>query len=144
HGYADIYLIGAEGDIYYSVTKGADFAASVNADAGPFAGSGLAAVFAAATAQAEPGGPVVFADFAPYGADGRISAFVGQPIFNAANGRMMGILAFRIEPDLLGAVVGDRTGLGETGEVIVVGADRTLRVESTFSAANDVLATSFA
>ena len=144
HGYADIYLIGAEGDIYYSVTKGADFAASVNADAGPFTGSGLAAVFAAATAQAEPGGPVVFADFAPYGAEGRISAFVGQPIFNAANGRMMGILAFRVEPDLLGAVVGDRTGLGETGEVIVVGADRTLRVESTFSAANDVLATSFA
>jgi hypothetical protein len=69
---------------------------------------------------------VVFADFAPYAADGSISAFVGQPIFNLASGRLSGILAFRFQPTMLADVVGDRTGLGETGEVLVVGPDNTV------------------
>ena len=33
---------------------------------------------------------------------------------------------------LAGQVVGDRTGLGETGEMLVIGADRLLRVDSVF------------
>ena len=42
----------------------------------------------------------------------------------AASARMMGIVAFRFRPDLVSAVVGDRTGLGETEEVVVVGSVR--------------------
>ena len=144
HGYADIYLVGADGNVYYSVAKQADFTANVKADGGPLAGSGLAKVFAAATAQTAPGGPVVFADFAPYGADKQVSAFAALPLFNTASGRMMGIVAIRFLPPLLGAVVGDRTGLGDSGEVLVVGPDHLLRVDSSFDAADNVLATPLA
>jgi len=140
-GYADIYLIGADGNIYYSVTKGSDYAGNVKDPASPLAGSGLAKVFAQATAQTAPNGAVAYADFAPYGADHDISAFVGLPIFNTASARMMGIVAFRFRPDLVSAVVGDRTGLGDTEEVLVVGNDHLLRVDSTFDQDNNVLQT---
>src|SRR3569833_722768 len=113
NGYADIYLIGADGNIYFSVTKGSDYAGNVKDPASPLAGSGLAKVFAQATAQTAPNGAVAYADFAPYGADHDISAFVGLPIFNTASARMMGIVAFRFRPDLVANVVGDRTGLGD-------------------------------
>ena len=141
HGYADIYLIGPDGNIYYSVTKGSDFAGNVKDPASPFTASGLGQVFAAATAEAPTDNKVVFADFAPYGPDKHISAFAGLPMFNNASGRMMGIVAFRFDPALLEAVVDDRTGLGETGEVLVVGSDHLLRVDSTFDEADNVLAT---
>ncbi|MBI4921224.1 MAG: HAMP domain-containing protein, partial [Devosia nanyangense] len=140
-GYADIYLIGADGSIFYTVTKGGDYTANVKAEGGPLAGSGLARVFAAATAEAETDNKLVFADFAPYGADHQTSAFVGMPIFNSASNRMMGIIAFRFQPALLASVVGDRQGLGDTGEVLVVGSDHLLRVDSIFDEENNVLAT---
>jgi len=141
HGYADIYLIGADGNIYYTVRKGDDYTLSVTAEGSPIAGTGLAKVFAEATAQTEAGGPLVFADFAPYPVDGSISAFVGQSLWNPGTGRLLGILAFRFKPELLGNVVGDRTGLGESGESLVVGADGTLRVDSIFDEDNSVLKT---
>ncbi|MEO8758996.1 MAG: cache and HAMP domain-containing protein, partial [Devosia sp.] len=141
HHYADIYLIGPDGNIYYSVTKGSDYAGNVKDPASPLTASGLGQVFAAATAEAPTDSQVVFADFAPYGPDKRISAFAGLPMFNNASGRMMGIVAFRFDPALLEAVVNDRTGLGETGEVLVVGSDHLLRVDSSFDEANNVLAT---
>ena len=140
-GYDDIYLIGADGNIYYSVTKSDDYAGNVKDEASPLTATGLGKLFAAATAQTEPGGPVVFADFSPYPVDGSMSAFVGQPIFNQANGRMTGIIAFRFGAELLAHVTGDRTGLGETGEVLVVGPDKLLRVDSVFDEENNVLAT---
>ena len=138
-GYADIYLVAADGSIFYTVTKGGDYAASLKDPA--LVQSGLAQVFAAATAETAAGGPVVFSDFAPYGADKQVSAFIGMPLFNPASGRMMGVLAFRLLPGLLTSIVGDRTGLGETGEVLVVGQDHLLRVDSAFDAADNVLAT---
>jgi methyl-accepting chemotaxis protein len=142
HGYADIYLIGTDGSIYYSVTKGADYAANVKDPGSPLTDSGLGEVFAAAIAETAPNGPIVVSDFAPYGDDQQISAFVGLPLFNAASGRMTGVVAFRFLPDLLQTIVGDRSGLGETGEALVVGPDHLLRVDSTFDDKNNVLVTS--
>ena len=54
HAYADIYLIGTDGSIYYSVTKGADYAANVKDSGSPLTGSGLGQVFAAAIAETAP------------------------------------------------------------------------------------------
>jgi methyl-accepting chemotaxis protein len=138
-GYADIYLVGADGTVYYSVAKGSDFTANIKDPA--LANTGLAQVFAAATAETAAGGPPVFSDFGAYAPDGSNSAFIALPMFNQASGRMMGILAFRFLPSLLGSVVSDRTGLGDTGEVLVVGADHLLRVDSTFDEQNNVLTT---
>ena len=141
HGYADIYLISPDGNVFYSVTKGDDFAGNVKKPDSPLTSTGLGQVFAAAIAEAQTDNKVVFADFAPYGANKQVSAFAGIPMYNTASNRMTGVLAFRFDPTLLEAVVDDRTGLGDTGEVLVVGSDHLLRVDSKFDDANNVLTT---
>jgi methyl-accepting chemotaxis protein len=87
---------------------------------------------------------LVFADFAPYQAAGGLPAsFFAKPVFNA-QGRKVGVLAIQLPSERLDAVIGDRTGLGQTGEVLVVGTDGLLRSDSTFTEANDALVTPFA
>ena len=140
HDYADFYLIGVDGNVYYSVGKSDEFATNLLAEGAPYQGSQLAAVFQQAVAQGKPGLPPVVVDFAPFGASRAASAFVASPVFNAT-GRMIGVVAIRFVSPLVGKIVADRTGLGDTGETILVGADNLLRVDSMFVEGEDTLAT---
>ena len=45
----------------------------------------------------------------------------------------------QITPTLLDKVIGDRMGLGETGEVLIVGKDGLLRSDSSFTPSGDAL-----
>ncbi|HEY8576657.1 MAG TPA: methyl-accepting chemotaxis protein [Devosia sp.] len=141
-GYRDLYLFDLKGFMVYSVNKAEDFGTSF-AEGGPLATSSLGEVFRQAVAIENPD-DIVFADFAAYaGAGGLPASFFAKPVFNA-QGRKVGVLAIQLPSERLDAVVGNRTGLGETGEVLVVGPDGLLRTDSTFTADNDALLTSFA
>ncbi|HTN62546.1 MAG TPA: HAMP domain-containing protein, partial [Devosia sp.] len=140
-GYRDLYLFDLKGSLVYSVDKAADF--GTNFVSGPLAGSALGKVFAEAVAIENPD-DLVFADFAPYAAAGDLPAsFFAKPVFNAT-GRKIGVLAIQLPSERLDAVIGNRTGFGETGEAIIVGPDGLLRSDSIFTEANDALLTSFA
>ena len=140
-GYRDLYLFDLKGFMVYSVNKGEDFGTTF-AEGGPLAGSSLGQVFQQALAIENPD-DIVFADFAAYGpAAGLPASFFAKPVFNA-QGRKVGVLAIQLPSERLDAVIGDRTGLGETGEVIVVGPDGLLRSDSTFTEAGDTLVTAF-
>jgi methyl-accepting chemotaxis protein len=140
-GYRDLYLFDLKGFMVYSVNKAEDFGTSF-AEGGPLAGSSLGQVFAQAVAIENPD-DLVFADFAPYQAAGGLPAsFFAKPVFNA-QGRKVGVLAIQLPSERLDAVIGDRTGLGQTGEVLVVGPDGLLRSDSTFTEANDAMLTPF-
>jgi len=141
-GYRDLYLFDLKGFMVYSVNKGVDFGTRFAED-GPLAGSSLGQVFAQAVAIENPD-DIVFADFAPYAAVGDLPAsFFAKPVFNA-QGRKVGVLAIQLPSERLDDVIGDRRGLGETGEVLVVGGDSLLRSDSSFTADNDALSTTFA
>jgi methyl-accepting chemotaxis protein len=141
-GYRDLYLFDLKGFMVYSVNKAEDFGTSF-AEGGPLAGTSLGQVFQQAVAIENPD-DLVFADFAPYQAAGGLPAsFFAKPVFNA-QGRKVGVLAIQLPSERLDAVIGDRTGLGQTGEVLVVGTDGLLRSDSTFTEANDALVTPFA
>ncbi len=140
HGYADLYLIAVDGSIIYSVAKQGDFGANLAADTGVMAGTGLAGAFKAIMANPTAPASTTFVDFAPYGPANDISAFFVEPIINAY-GSMIGIVAIRVLPPLISAVVGDRTGLGQSGDVLVVGADHLLRVGSGLDSKDIVLKT---
>jgi methyl-accepting chemotaxis protein len=141
-GYRDLYLFDLKGFMVYSVNKGEDFGTSF-AEGGPLATSSLGQVFQQAVAIENPD-DLVFADFAPYQAAGGLPAsFFAKPVFNA-QGRKVGVLAIQLPSERLDAVIGDRTGLGETGEVLVVGPDGLLRSDSSFTEANDAMLTPFA
>jgi methyl-accepting chemotaxis protein len=129
-GYSDIYLIDTAGNLIYSVKKREDFATNITAEGSPLTTSGLAAAYREAAAMTEAGS-VAFADFGSYGPSGEVPAsFVASPVFNPANGRMVGVLAIQLNPERINAVVGSREGLGVTGEVLAIGADRLLRSDS--------------
>ncbi|MEO5804898.1 methyl-accepting chemotaxis protein [Devosia sp.] len=140
HGYGDIFMFDLKGNLVYSVAKQADYATSF-ADGGTFAKTPLGDVYRQAMAMTEPG-HVAFADLAPYEATPGLSAgFVATPIFNGKN--MVGVLAFKLSADRINAMMGNRLGLGETGETLYVGTDHLMRNDSSFSVDDDVLKTAY-
>jgi methyl-accepting chemotaxis protein len=141
HGYSDILLFDARGNLIYSEDKGNEFATSFAAG-GPYLDTALGQVYTAAAAMIEPG-KIAFSDLAPYSVAGGVaSSFMATPVF--ANKKLAGVLAFKFTASRISEALSERLGLGETGETILVGADHKLRNDSTFSADDDTLATDYA
>lgn len=122
-GYYDILLINTNGDIVYSVHKQADFA--TNLLTGPYKNSILAVLFQR-TIESEAG-TIHFADFSEYAPKSGVAAgFMAAPIFGEA-GEVVGIIAFEKPASALNEIAIDDAGLGQTGEAIIVAADKTTR-----------------
>lgn len=136
-GYGDIYLFDTKGMLVYSAAKQDDFATSFTD--GPYAKTALGGAVTAALAI-ENNDDTVFADFSAYPASavGPV-AFFAKPVFNAT-GRKIGALAFELPASRLAPVIDNRTGLGTSGETLIVGADGVVRSDSSFTEGNDVLA----
>jgi HAMP domain-containing protein len=127
-GVGDVLLIdAATSSIVYSVDKNFDF--GTNLTTGPYNESGLADAvldqlrFAAA-------GEAVIVDFEPYvPADFNPTAFVAAAIRD--EGRVIGAVAFEIPNEALVEMTASTSsagaGLGETGEVYIVGGDLLMR-----------------
>ncbi|WP_019644580.1 methyl-accepting chemotaxis protein [Novispirillum itersonii] len=129
-GYADILLIDANGNVVYSVTKGADYATSLTA--GPAADSALATLFKSIESNPKTG-EVAYADFSLYApAKGVPTAFVGAPVIDGF-GEFLGALVFAVPSTAVEQILRSASGMGETGDVYLVGPDHKMRSESRFS-----------
>ncbi len=133
-GYYDLFLIDHEtGDIVYSVYKETDFATSL--DTGPYARSNFAEVVNTVQQNPEPGA-VQIIDFAAYRPSyGAPAAFLAAPIYDS--GQQVGILAVQLPVDRINDVLTgnqnwENEGLGQTGEVYLVGDDFLMRSISRF------------
>jgi methyl-accepting chemotaxis protein len=135
-GYSDVLMISATGDVVYSVAKNTDFITNVLTDTSA-AASGLGLAFAAAKGLAD--GQAAFVDFSLYGPTGTPESFMAMPVYDKEINT--GVMVLAMSPDTLSARVSSLSGLGQTGEVIVVGQDGLLRSESPRTEAADVLAT---
>ena len=123
-GYYDIFLVGLDGTVLYSVAKEADFA--TNLMNGDWKDSGLAEVFRTAMALESPR-DVAFVDFAPYAPSADApAAFVAIQAVDEF-GEKLGVLIFQLPIDRIGNVMMAEDGLGETGEAFIVGGDGLLR-----------------
>lgn len=125
-GYYDVFLVSPDdGRIVYTVFKELDFATKLTD--GPHAQTGLGQCFN--EAMAAPEGGVVFVDYAPYGPSYDAPAsFIGCQI--KEGDQILGVLIVQIPLDQITSVMSGRSGLGETGEAILVGADKRLRSDS--------------
>ncbi len=133
-GYYDLFLFDPRGNLVYSVFKEPDYA--TNLLSGEWRDSGLGAVLRAALAA--PG--LQFADFAPYGPSaGAPASFVARQVLDAS-GRLLGVLAFQMPVSRIDALMSDTTGLGETGEILLVGPDGLLRNDRRLADGPTVLA----
>ncbi len=130
--YSDVLLISSAGDVVYSVAKNIDFASNVANDA-----SGLGRAFAAARDLAD--GQAAFVDFSVYSPAGAAQSFMAMPVYDKAENT--GVMVLSISPDAVSTSVSGLSGLGASGEVVVVGADGLLRTESPRTEAADVLTT---
>jgi methyl-accepting chemotaxis protein len=130
--YSDVLLISPAGDVFYSVAKNTDFASNVASDA-----SGLGRAFAAAATLAE--GQAAFVDFTNYGPTGTAQSFMAMPIYERDEN--IGVMVLSISSDAVSSRVSGLSGLGRSGEVVVVGQDGLLRTESPRTEESDVLVT---
>ena len=133
-GYYDIFLVDAEtGFVVYSVFKEVDYA--TNLKTGPYKDSGIGKVFRKALAAGSEDA-VVIEDFAPYAPSYNASAsFIASPIYDM--GEAIGVLIFQAPVDRINDVMTSGNnwkgvGLGDSGEVYLVGQDYKMRNNSRF------------
>ena len=94
-------------------------------------------IFRQAKDQSEGG--IAFLDFRPYAPSNDAPAsFIATPIFE--EGKKVGVLAFQMPIDAINSIMSADAKLGETGETLLVGADRLMRNDSSFTKdQNDIL-----
>ncbi len=135
--YYDIFLFDMKGNVIYSVFKEADYA--TNVIDGEWKDSDLGNIFAKAVASKDLS-YVHITDFKAYGPSaGAPASFVAIPIVD--NGQKIGVLSFQLPTERFSQIIDQGVDLGETGEVLVVGADYKLRNDSKFTKIMDVFKT---
>jgi len=134
-GYYDIFLFDNDGNLTYSVFKETDFA--TNLLTGAYKDSHFGSVVRQALASDTPG-QVFVEDFAFYEPSyGNPAAFFGAPVFY--NGHRVGCAVFQAPVDNINAIMNETAGLGETGQTLLVGADKKLRSNDRFDETATIL-----
>ncbi|MDA8563881.1 cache domain-containing protein [Mariniblastus sp.] len=136
--YYDVFLIDAETlRVIYSVGKEVDFATSLLN--GPYSSSNLAKVVRQ-VANSDNHQFTIFSDFSFYSPSyGAPAAFIAAPVYE--QNKRIGIVAIQFPIDEIDRIMtGDQNweanGLGESGEVYLVGPDRRMRSDSRFLLTN--------
>jgi len=129
-GYYDIFLCDLEsGDIVYSVYKELDFTTSLST--GPYADTNFGRAFKLA-AEAKSADEVFLVDYEEYVPSYNAAAsFISSPIYDGDE--KIGVAIFQMPIDKIAAIMGERTGMGESGETYAVGSDNLLRNDSRFT-----------
>lgn len=135
--YYDIFLFDLEGDLLYTVFKEEDYATNFKTDGGKWAATDLGDAFRAALTGAK--NSIHFFDFKPYAPSNDAPAsFMSTPIFDGTE--RVGVLVYQMPINKINAMMGRNQGLGQTGETIIVGADKLFRNDSRFTNETDILA----
>lgn len=135
-GFGDIYLIGPDGRVNYSLKKG--FELGTNIKDGVFADSGLGRAFRESLKLQQ--GELAFEDFSAHAPlfDEQV-AFIATPIVKFK--RVRGVLVVQFPIDKIDNIMTNNrswldTGYGITGESYLVGPDARLRNTSRLNAEN--------
>jgi class 3 adenylate cyclase len=132
-GYYDMFLIDMQGNIVYTLFNEVDLATNLLAN--PAEENNLSLAFRDCR-QSNSKGFVKIVDFQPYlRSYNTPSAFVAAPIFEGA--QMIGVLAFQMPTSRINDIFNHAQkwrehGLGETGEIYLVGQDMLSRTDSRF------------
>ena len=138
-GYYDIFLFDMNGELVYSVFKEADFATNFSNSGDEWKNTDLGKAFRAALKQAP--NTINFFDFKPYSPSfDAPAAFMSSPVY--MDEKQIGVAAMQMPIGRINHIMNEKTGLGETGETIIVGEDYLLRNNSSFTPENDILTTS--
>lgn len=139
-GYYDIFLVDIEtGDILYTVFKELDYSTSLID--GPYSQTNFGECFRAAAASKNKDA-VFLVDYRRYPPSYEDPAsFIASPIFDGD--KKIGVAMFQMPIDRLNAIMGEKSGLGTTGESYLVGPDFLMRSDSYFDHDNRTVVSSF-
>ncbi len=133
----DVLLIDSHGNVVFSLKKEADFA--TNLRTGPWRDSGLARAVMPLLKDAIPG-QLSFADYEHYAPSNlQAASFIAMPIFDQENQLFLGVVAMQLPIATMSELMMDKTGMGQTGEVIVVGKEGWMLTDSRFSQNSTIL-----
>jgi methyl-accepting chemotaxis protein len=133
--YYDIFLIDTKGNIIYSVFKEADYA--TNLLTGEWRDTDLALAFNNGLKSNE----ISFFDFKRYGPSADAPAsFISQSV-NDKNGEIIGVLVYQLPINVINDLAKNTTGMGETGQIYLVGKDHLLRSDERFFQEPSILTT---
>ncbi|MCB9445110.1 MAG: HAMP domain-containing protein [Ardenticatenaceae bacterium] len=136
YGYQDVLLMAQDGYVFHTVMRGPDY--QTNLLTGPYKDTHLGHLAQEVMKTGELG----FADFSPYlPAGNKPVAFVAAPVIY--EGRTEMVVAFQLPPGWTDAVMQERTGMGETGETLLVGPDMRMRSNSYLDSAEHSVEASF-
>jgi len=139
-GYYDIFLVDINtGNIVYSVFKELDYGTSLIS--GPYKDTNFARAFRRAAQMQQ--GEVAFEDFEPYRPSYDAPAsFIASPIYR--RGKAIGVLIFQNPIEPVNEIMGQRSGMGATGESYLVGEDLLMRSDSYLDPEGHSVSASFA
>ncbi|CTQ56674.1 Methyl-accepting chemotaxis protein 1 [Roseibium album] len=134
-GYYDIFLFSEDGSLIYTVFKELDYA--TNLVSGKYKDTDLGNAFRAAMKGGKS--EIHFFDFKPYAPSADAPAsFISTPIYE--DGERLGVLVFQMPIDNINAIMADASGLGATGEAVLIGEDKLFRNDSAKTPdTNDIL-----
>ena len=115
YGYADVLLIDGKGNVVYTVRKDKEYADNINDAA--LKDTPIASVYRQVAKLDNPAA-FAFSDFLPYGSANATVGFLATPLL--MNNIKVGVLVVELSPARLNAMFANRTGLGETGETVLV------------------------
>jgi methyl-accepting chemotaxis protein len=136
YGYYDFFLINQSGEIFYTVTKEADY--QTNLISGQYNNSGLAQLFK----QVINTGTYGMADFSRYApSNNEPASFIALPL--TINGESF-VVALQLSIEKINKVMQQREGMGETGESYLIGSDLLMRSDSYLDPIGHSVIASFA
>ena len=133
YGLYDIFLVDNDGYVVYTDFKEKDFA--TNLLNGPYSDTGLARAYK--KAKNLSAGKTAFDDFAPYEPSYNLpAAFIATPIF--LEDKRIGVVVFQFPIDRINKIMSfngeyEKAGLGESGEVYLIGSDKKFKNDSRFT-----------
>lgn len=123
-GWYDFFIISNKGTIIYSVTRENDLGKKIPND---LTESSFNQAFSLAKQSSSP--DIQVSDFKPYKpSNGDPAAFTIKPVIS--NGERIGYIAYQQPIDKINNILGNRDGMGRTGESYLVGQDMLMRSNS--------------
>ena len=134
YGYYDLFIISNKGDIVFSVTEEPDL--GQNLISGSLSKSGLAEVFNKGKSD------YALSDVKWYYPSNQPASFISHPVINES-GELAGVLAYQLSMKQIDEIMHQREGMGETGEIYLVGSDFRMRSDSYIDPSGHSVVASF-
>jgi len=126
NGWYDLFFVNLQGDIIFTAAKESDLGMNIPQSA--LSQSSMGEVFK--SAQQNSTDLISISDFKPYPpSNNEPAAFMMTKLTNV-NGNHIGYVALQFPLDQVNKIMQQRSGMGETGETYLVGADKRMRSDS--------------